>query len=138
MQRQKKLTRKKSKKLLKIKIVAIIIVILVICIGIVAVYLSFFVEKPLFVSPIASDQRTERTRIEEALKREKINYVSISAQKDHSYLIKASEGGEIIFSSKKDILKQISSLQLILKRLKIEGKTFRRLDFRYERVVIAF
>lgn len=57
---------------------------------------------------------------------------------DEGYLIKVKEGEKILFSKDIDIATQISSLQLVLSRLTIEGKRFSRLDFRFEKPVVTF
>lgn len=75
--------------------------------------------------------------IKKALSKNNIafSYVSFA---DSSYLILLSGGEEILFSQKKKIDEQVASLQLVLSRLTIEGKRFRRLDFRFDKPVITF
>jgi hypothetical protein len=48
------------------------------------------------------------------------------------------DNGEVILSSKKDIGSQLSSLQLMLARLTIEGKKLKVLDFRFDNPVVSF
>lgn len=72
------------------------------------------------------------------LRKSGINYSLISSSSDLSYLVKLETGEEIIFSSKKDLNSQVSSLQLVLSRLKIEGKSFKRLDLRFDQPVVVF
>jgi len=52
--------------------------------------------------------------------------------------VELRDGGELILSSKKDLENQLSSLQLILSRLTIEGKKLKKLDFRYDNPVVSF
>ena len=49
-----------------------------------------------------------------------------------------NDNSEVIFSSKKDLRVQVSSLQLTLSRLTIEGKKLKSLDFRFDNPVISF
>ncbi|HET9947069.1 MAG TPA: hypothetical protein VFQ63_03330, partial [Patescibacteria group bacterium] len=48
------------------------------------------------------------------------------------------DGKTIIISLNKDIEQQVSSLQLTIRELTMEGKEFHRLDFRYDKPVITF
>ena len=60
------------------------------------------------------------------------------ASSDASLIVELENEGVVILSSKKDIRSQISSLQLILSRLTIEGKKLKILDFRYDNPVVSF
>lgn len=75
--------------------------------------------------------------IEKLLKQKGIKYKSI-AYRDNSYIIVLANDAEALFSSKKDAEVQVSSLQLVINRLTIEGKSFKRLDFRFDKPVIVF
>ena len=57
---------------------------------------------------------------------------------EESIEVELKDGGKVIFSSKKDLKKQITSLQLVLSRLTIEGKKLKILDFRYDNPVVSF
>ena len=57
---------------------------------------------------------------------------------DGSFAVTLQDGGEVILSSKKDIGSQLTSLQLVLSRLTIEGKKLKRLDFRFDNPVVEF
>jgi len=54
--------------------------------------------------------------------------------------IEAGASGElkIFFSRKKDLLNQIHSLQMILKKYKIEGKSLKSVDLRYKQPVVRY
>lgn len=44
----------------------------------------------------------------------------------------------ILLSSQKDLQKQLASLQLTLSQLTIEGKQFKKLDFRFDKPFVTF
>ena len=71
-------------------------------------------------------------------KSKNISYISIETAKDLSLIIKLDKERQVIIDPDKDINQQLSSLQLILSQLKIEGKLFKRLDFRYQKPIISF
>jgi hypothetical protein len=56
---------------------------------------------------------------------------------DNGYIVTLQTGEKVIFSKKKPLNSQISSLQLISSRLTIEGKHFVQLDLRFDRPVLV-
>jgi hypothetical protein len=100
--------------------------------------------KPLYVSPLSSikaftlpsrDEIGKRT-LEKGLSENHIEYASIKTS-GSDLIVQLKNGTNVTFSSKKDIILQISSLQYILTRLTMEGKLFSRLDLRFEKPVIV-
>lgn len=76
--------------------------------------------------------------LQSLLYKNNVPFSDIKVASDSSYLITLKDGSEVNFSSKKDVSSQISSLQLILSRLTIEGKKFKRLDLRFDKPIIEF
>lgn len=75
--------------------------------------------------------------LESLLKKNNVNFFSV----DRGNLVlkvKLTSGEELLFSEDKDLDTQISSLQLILSRLTIEGKRFDRIDLRFDKPIIQF
>jgi cell division septal protein FtsQ len=101
-------------------------------------YLNFSFGRVTFISPIAKINESKLVFLESALDKKKIAFLSASLNLDNSFTVELKEGGEIILSSKKDLESQLSSLQLILSRLTIEGKKLKKLDFRYDNPVVSF
>jgi len=101
-------------------------------------FLNFSFGRTTFVSPIAKVNKSKVASLENALERQKIAFVSVSLNSDSSFTVGLKDGGEIILSSKKDLGSQLSSLQLILSRLTIEGKKLKKLDFRFDNPVVSF
>ncbi len=101
-------------------------------------------EKGNYVSPLASigfvqasQKNTKAEQLKTGLHKQNISYKSIEKGKDGNYIVKLKDGGEVTFSSQKDIMVQIASLQYILSHLTMEGKLFTRLDLRFEKPVIV-
>ncbi len=101
-------------------------------------YLRYLEQLPKPISPLSKNQVTSNLSIEKKLKEKKISFVSIETSKDLSYKIVLNSKSEVIIDPNKNIDQQLSSLQLIITQLKIEGKAFHRLDFRYQKPIIAF
>lgn len=70
------------------------------------------------------------------LEKKKIAFGDIKSASNSSYLVTLKDGEVVTFSSEKDILSQVSSLQVILSRLTMEGKLFSQLDLRFDKPVI--
>lgn len=77
-------------------------------------------------------------KIVDELKREGIEVRKIDSSIPSEYHIFLKDNGEVILSSEKDLAEQIDSLQFILNRLTMEGRSsFIKLDLRFERPVVV-
>lgn len=101
-------------------------------------YLVFLEKDPPLINPLSKDQSSTDSKLIKILKEEKIAYKEIETTKDLKYRIKFDKNGEAILTPEKNLEEQIASLQLIISQLKIEGRTFKRLDFSYEKPIITF
>ena len=125
----------------QIKIFFIALMGMVVLLGIVYLVFSlFFPQKQLFISPLALQKNTSRNQnqIDDLLQKSGIAFTSVENAKDSTYLVNLKDGGQVIITQNKNVQNQISSLQLILSRLTIEGKRFKSLDFRYDKPVVLF
>jgi len=102
------------------------------------IFFMFFPKKKLFISPLALQKNTNYSQIDEMLQKSGIAYTSVERVNDVSYNVNLRDGGQVIIAQNKSIQNQISSLQLILSRLTIEGKRFKSLDFRYDKPIVLF
>jgi hypothetical protein len=119
-----------------------------IAIGIVFFGIAFYslwskFQKPLFVSPLPSTQIAQADqgeiiiqKIEEGMRKKQIEFQSVERQSD-SYIITLKDNSKVTFSSQKDIMLQIASLQYILSHLTMEGRQFSSLDLRFDQPVIV-
>lgn len=104
-----------------------------------------FEPKASFISPLPKtflfqtvDQNEKNIKqIKELLSQKQLDYQSVSSSQS-SYIITLKNRTEVVISEQKGFDQQISSLQFILSRLTMEGKSFTRLDLRFERPVINF
>jgi len=118
----------------------LLVFILVLFVLIAASYFSYlyYFKKTLIISPLGKISISKASLISDALLKNQISFNSVEIASDSSYMISLSEGGQVILSSSKEITPQINSLQLILKRLTMEGKRIKKLDFRFEKPVLSF
>jgi hypothetical protein len=131
-------TKKQKREASRKKLAIILIVVGLLVLNFVLAYSAFFQKPKPILSPLSKNQISSNEVFEKKLKESNIEYTSITTEKDLSYLIKLKSGGEVLIDQDKDVEEQLSSLQLVLKQLKIEGKTLRRLDFRYQKPIITF
>jgi hypothetical protein len=106
-----------------------------------------FIRRESLISPLAEERRQvlaeakkadrDTSHIRSYLKEKQIAYATIERLSGTAYLVSLKTGEEVFISEDKDILKQLTSLQLILARLTMEGKQASRLDFRYDKPVVT-
>lgn len=93
---------------------------------------------PLPKADVKSGTTANINTLEKLLKQKNISFSFLTPVDEQSFLVGISSGEEVIFSQNKSLDTQVSSLQLIMSRLTIEGKRASRLDFRFDKPVITF
>lgn len=133
-------TRKKKNSTFKKKLFILFITIFLLSLSLFTAYRYSYLPKHI-ISPLPQNKAMYHNSTEELkilLHKNNISFSSIISSSDSAYLLIGPQGEEIVFSSKKNLDSQVSSLQLILSRLTIEGKGFKRLDLRFDKPVIVF
>lgn len=100
--------------------------------------LSVFRERLGLQSPLANKSQSQIDFLKKSLLDNNLPFSSVERYSEDSYLVKLSDGGEVVISSNKDINIQVRTLQLMVSRLTIEGKAFKRIDLRYINPFIQF
>jgi hypothetical protein len=144
MKNKKELPRKRRRFLRKlIFISSCLFAIFVIVLGVGFYFLLMKWQKPLYISPLSTVQAAQNDQaeiivqqIENGLKKKQIDFTSVQRQND-DYLITLQDSSKVTFSSQKDIMTQIASLQYILSHLTMEGRQFSSLDLRFDQPVIV-
>lgn len=99
-----------------------------------------------YISPIPKNHivlsktfinKDRKQELASLLRSENIDFVTIEAS-GSAYDISLTNGSHAILATDKDFAGQVSSLQAILLRLTMEGKTFALLDLRFSKPVIRF
>lgn len=101
--------------------------------------------EPLFTSPIPMLQSWKESRenesveveIEKGLKGKSIQFTEITRESSTRYRIVLEDNGEVFIDPRKGVAEQLSSLQVILSSLTMEGKRFKRLDLTFDRPIIV-
>jgi cell division septal protein FtsQ len=132
---KRKLKKERSKFRFKI-LVLFLILLLFVLLTVEYLFLNLNSKKP-FISPIVKPTESVVLDLEKELKKYKISFSSM-VYEDGNIVLNLKDGGVVILSSKKDISLQLSSLQLILSRLTIEGKKLKSLDLRFDSPIISF
>ncbi|MCL4354049.1 hypothetical protein M1349_01090 [Patescibacteria group bacterium] len=92
-----------------------------------------------YLSPIISlGSYSKEGEIQTLLDKRDIPYSNIITESESVATVKIRDNGVVYLSTKRDLSKQITSLQLVLSKLTIEGKRFKSLDFRFDKPVINF
>lgn len=100
--------------------------------------------KIIYISPLSQSSKSSSNDalkqsvsiLNSLLKKNNFEVKEIKEEQDYYKVILAKDR-EVYISKKIDLETQVASLQLINSRLTIEGKTFKRIDFRYEKPVMV-
>ncbi|MBI4096935.1 MAG: hypothetical protein HY428_00775 [Candidatus Levybacteria bacterium] len=114
----------------------------------VAAYFWLVSQRPLYISPLAFsggsvrdvlfDTDSSEDAVKRSLARHAVAYERIQSSSDSAILVTLKSGEEVVMSKTRNLDEQISSLQLILSRLTMEGKRISQLDLRYDKPVVKF
>lgn len=108
-----------------------------------SLFFYYWFTKTLFVSPLPDrslDNSNPLTteELKTLLQKGNIAFSEVKSSTGSSVLVKLTNGGTVLFSSKKSFKEQVSSLQPILSRLTIEGKRFKNLDLRFDKPSVVY
>jgi hypothetical protein len=76
--------------------------------------------------------------IERILKKKNIAFVKVAEASESAFFITLPNSTQVVMTKQKNIERQVSSLQFILKRLTIEGKAIKNIDLRFDSPVVVF
>ncbi len=115
---------------------------MVMTLGLISIFLVMNGSTVVSPLPVALGERISLNTSGDAelktlLKKHAIMYTSIEAA-HADYIITLETKQQVIVTKKKDIGEQISSLQVILPRLTMEGRDFRKLDLRFDKPVVTY
>lgn len=96
------------------------------------------IKSPVVVSLKSSTKIDNLQKAINTIRNAKIDVNDVKIASDGAILTTLKDGKEVVFSKDKPIELQVSSLQLIIGRLTIEGKQFNKIDFRFDNPVITF
>ena len=127
---------KRGRRFFKTKLTAYILLLTMFGFIIFLINSLFPSQKSLFISPIG-ENNIDAKKIEKVLKDNNILFSQVLFA-NSSYVVIIPNNGQVKLSSKKDINRQIASLQRILRELTIEGKQFESIDFRFEEPILIY
>lgn len=135
-------TKKRRRSPPPVLLVTILTVVLIACLagaGYMYLHRSMLVS-PLPLTPgmvLPTAHQGDDAALQRLLAARSITYTAIKHTAD-GYIISLNPKQQVILSRNKDLSGQISSLQIILPQLTMEGREFRTLDMRYNKPVIMF
>ena len=143
MRKKKEYPRKRKRFIRKVIFLTTLISVFVVVIaGIVFYFMVVKSAKHPTTHPLPKMQVTQSitqdkgyTELQQGLQKDQIAYSTIT-KGSNSYIVILQDGGKVTFSSQKDIMSQIASLQYILSHLTMEGRQFSELDLRFDQPVI--
>lgn len=120
--------------------VSLFLVTLIVCI----IVFAFFVSQGAkILSPVVLGQQTQSSdaqigQIKDFCQQNHINCQSVEQTDNKTIQITLDNNARVFFSTEKDLSSQLASLQEVITQLTIKGKQFKKLDFRFDNVVVSF
>src|SRR3989344_6420033 len=104
---------------------------------------KFFGNLPLTLVPKqATESVQKRVSFEEQVKSLLKDSSAVVAKSETtaegSLLITAGEGTKIYFNASRDTAEQVTTLQTVLSKAKIDGKQVKKVDFRFDKLVVEY
>ena len=96
-------------------------------------YLLFQQEQ--IIKPTAG--KSSQNELAEELKKADIRIISLSIISEKGIEASISGGTKVLFRTE-EVVQQVSSLQAILARFKIEGRIPKKIDLRFEKPIVVF
>ena len=129
---------KQIKRVKAAKILTSILLLLFIIIAINKVCLSLksntTKNKPTLIKPVPD--LTFEDKIKNIFNSSQINVLRISQLNNSDYEVLNNKGLKILITKTKDLKNQLTSLQLILERFRIEGRQLKKVDLRFKNPII--
>lgn len=137
--RKEKTRIKKSHKRLKIALYFLILILFITSLGFLVrnSYQKTFTlfESEKILKPIT--RQAPETELAKELKKSNLGVISLSINGEREILASLSGDTQVIFKSE-GIAQQVSSLQIMLSRFKIEGRIPKKIDLRFEKPIVVF
>lgn len=137
--RKEKIRIKKSHKRLKIALYFLILILFITSLGFLVrnSYQKTFTlfESEKILKPIT--RQAPETELAKELKKSNLGVISLSINGGRDIEASLSGGAQVIFKTS-DIAQQVSSLQAMLTRFKIEGRIPKKIDLRFEKPIVVF
>lgn len=136
---KEKIETKKSKRRLKVALFFLVFLIFIALSGFLVrsfkqdIFYLFRKEK--IIAPISGKTPIEELSLE--LKKAEIQVISFSLLNEREFEASLS-GGTKVFLKSEEITRQITSLQVMLSRFKIEGRRPQKIDLRFEKPIVVF
>lgn len=83
--------------------------------------------------------QTAESELRAAIENEKVFEIdSITKTSEGDFSVKAKSNLTVIFSAGKSFSEQVSTLQTLLAKARIESKTLKKVDFRFAKIVVEY
>src|SRR3989344_8750702 len=95
--------------------------------------------KPKVTSNSATRNLSDVEELKKLLSERKlVDINSVEKTNEGSFQVKSKSGEIFIFSHEKNLEEQVSTLQTLLAKAKIEGKSLKKADFRFSKIVVEY
>lgn len=95
--------------------------------------------KPEIKNQVTTKVLTKEEQLKETIVQDKVFEIeALSTTAEGDYLVKAKDGLQVFFSSTKNFADQVRTLQTLLTKARIDNKALKKVDFRFEKIVVEY
>lgn len=99
---------------------------------------GFHIISPLTTLGLSLDSQQLLAKVQASCSKENISCKNVVIMPDGSIELTLGDVTTVFLSPRKDLEKQLASLQQVASQLTIKGKTLKRVDFRFDNIVVSF
>ncbi len=94
--------------------------------------------KPKVETQKKVEQKTPQDELKTEIEKSKVFEIESIKEVTGGFEVKAKNGPTVVFSKEKDFAETIRTLQTLLAKAKIDNKSVRQVDFRFEKIVVQY
>lgn len=83
-------------------------------------------------------QKNQKQTLQETIESEKVFEIESIKEVQNGFEVKSKNSATVIFAKDKDLSNQVRTLQTLLAKAKIDNKSVKRVDFRFEKIVVQY
>lgn len=83
-------------------------------------------------------QQLARDQLKQSIQNSRVFEIDAINEVSDGYEVRAKGGLVVVFSKEKDFDETISTLQTLLAKAKIDNKTIKRVDFRFDKIIVEY
>lgn len=94
--------------------------------------------RPEVSTPNTRELKSAKDALRKSIESQKAFEIETISEVTEGYEVRLKHNAIVIFSNLKDFGQQVTTLQTLLAKAKIDNKTIKKVDFRFEKIVVQY